>query len=123
MMMEDKAGIKFNGSTDFSRFRTKMLAFGALKKGFDTALLSDLNITAGSLDETVNKVLRKDAWSYLMIALDGAALQLVDNLNPQNPYVARQMLIQRYDPADVEAYARLNQEFTLYTMEDPYDNP
>ena len=84
MNFEDKAGLRFDGTSDFSRFRTKMLAFGALKKGCDKAYLQDLPITPGHADEKVNKELRTDAWSYLMIALDGAALQLVDSIDLRN---------------------------------------
>ena len=58
-----------------------------------------------------------------MIFLDGAALQLVDNLSSQNPYEAWNMLVQRYDPADIEAYARLHQEFSFCTIDYPYDCP
>ena len=101
MMPEDRMGLKFNGTTNFSRFRTKMLAYGVLKKGFDKALLHDLNISSTCPDRDKNLELRQEAWSYLMIALDGAALQLVDNLSSQNPYEAWNMLVQRYDPADI----------------------
>src|SRR5687767_342808 len=100
-----------------------MLAFGALKKGCNKAFLSDLDINAAYTDQAVHLEMRQDAWSYLMIALDGPTLQLVDNLNPQNPFVAWNMLVQRYDPADVEAYARLNHEFSLSHMDDLYDCP
>src|SRR5687767_13602095 len=122
-IMDEKTGLRFDGGGDFGRFRTKMLAFGALKKGCNKAFLNDLDISPGCTDEAANLEMRQDAWSYLMIALDGPALQLVNNISPQNPYVAWNMLVQRYDPADVEAYARLNQEFSQSQMDDPYDCP
>src|SRR5688572_155589 len=103
------------GQVILQRFRTKMLAFGALKKSCDLSLLNDLDITPGSPDEKKNTELQTDAWRYLMIVFNGAALQLVDSIDPQSPFKTWEMLCQRYDPNDVEAYARLNQGFSFCT--------
>src|SRR5687768_8823426 len=111
--MDDKSLVKFDCTTYFGRFRTKMLRFGALIMGFDQAFTQDLDIYAGSANEAKNKASRVEAWSYLMIALDGAALQSVDNITSQNPYEAWELLTKKHDPADIEAYARLNQEFNF----------
>ena len=58
MMPEDRMGLKFDGTTDFSRFRTKLLAYGALKKGFDKALQNDLDISTTNPDKDKNLELR-----------------------------------------------------------------
>ena len=93
-----------------------MLAFGALRKGFDQAFTSNLDITPQSADEAKNTALRVEAWSYLMIALDGAALQAVENITSKNPYDAWEHLVKKYDPSDIESYARLNQELWMIHM-------
>ena len=117
---------KFSGSSnqDFELFRTKLIAIGALKDGFHEAYLKDLTIkTQDAVVDALNAKLVTIAWSHLLIVLEGPPGQMVKNITSQNPYKAWKVLCQRYEPMDVEAYTRINQEFESCTMEDPYEDP
>ena len=119
---------KFDGNSskmDFETYETRILAIGALKDGFDTALLSDLPITLTAVppDPVIetNKKLRKVAMGYLVLTLDGPPLHLVKGCT--NPFEAWKLLINMYKPRTMDEYARLNSQFENTELDDPYDDP
>jgi len=104
---------KFDGNSlkmDFETYETRLLAIGAIKDGFDAALLTNLPITSISLPPDpiieTNIKLRNLAKSYLVLTLDGPPLNLVKGC--ANPYDAWQLLISMYKPKTMNEYARLN---------------
>ena len=68
----DNPNFKFDGRGDFLRFKTKIIAFGTLKGGFHKAFTTQMNASVPA-----ELAIMEEAWSYLMIALDGQALNLV----------------------------------------------
>jgi len=101
------------------------LAIGAIKDGFDTALLTDLPITLTTVppDPVIetNKKLRNLAKSYLVLTLEGPPLNLVKGC--VNPFDAWTLLISMYKPKTMDEYARLNSELENLELDDPYDDP
>src|SRR6476646_2017624 len=119
---------KFDGNIskmDFEAYETRILAIGALKDGFDTALLKDLPITLTTIppDPVIetNQKLRKIAMGYLVLTLDGPPLNLVKGC--QNPYDAWKLLVAKYKPQTIDEYARLNSQLESTELDDPYEDP
>ena len=84
---------KFDGNSskmDFETYETRLLAIGAIKDGFDEALLKDLPIISTSTPSDpvieANRKLRNLAKSYLVLTLEGPPLNLVKGCT--NPYDA-----------------------------------
>ena len=84
---------KFNGNSskmNFETYETRLLAIGAIKDGFDAALLTDLPIISTTTPPDPvfeNSIkLRNLAKSYLVLTLDGLPLNLVKGC--ANPYDA-----------------------------------
>src|SRR5688500_6638572 len=117
--------LKFDGTSrsNFREYKTKLLAIGALKGGFDDALLKDLPVKPGDPEEKANKEKNVATWSYLTLTLDGEPGQMITTISDQSPYKAWKMLCIMYDPSDVAAFTRLNQEFEMADLNDPYDDP
>src|ERR671920_409619 len=106
---------KFDGNSskmDFETYETRLLAIGAIKDGFDTALLTNLPIISSSVppDPVIetNKKLRNLAKSYLVLTLEGPPLNLVKGC--VNPFDAWQLLVSMYKPMTMDEYARLNSQ-------------
>ena len=119
---------KFDGNSskmDFETYETRILAIGALKDGFDTALLTDLPITSTTVPPDpiieVNQKLRRVAMGYLVLTLDGPPLKLVRSC--KNPYDAWKLLNDMYKPKTMDEYARLNSQLENLELDDPYDDP
>ena len=119
---------KFDGNSsklDFETYETRLLAIGAIKDGFDTALLTDLPITSTTVppDPVIetNKKLRNLAKSYLVLTLEGPPLNLVKGC--VNPFDAWTLLVSMYKPKTMDEYARLNSELENLELDDPYDDP
>src|SRR6476620_9744205 len=94
---------KFDGNSsklDFETYETRLLAVGAIKDGFDTALLTDLPIILTTVPPdpviATNKKLRSFAKSYLVLTLEGPPLNLVKECT--NPFDAWNLLIAQYKP-------------------------
>src|SRR5687768_16178689 len=117
--------LKFDGTSrsNFREYKTKLLAIGALKGGFDEALLKDLPVKPGDPDEKANKEKNVAAWSYPALTLDGVPGQMLTTISDQSPYKAWKMFCILYDPSDVAAFTRPNQEFEMADLEDPYGDP
>ena len=119
---------KFDGNSsklDFETFETRLLAIGAIKDGFDTALLQDLPIISASVPPDLvietNKKLRNLAKSYLVLTLEGPPFNMVKRC--ANPFDAWTLLIAQYKPMTIDEYARLNSELENLELDDPYDDP
>ena len=115
---------KFDGNSsklDFETYETRLLAIGAIKDGFDTALLTDLPITSTTVppDPVIetNKKLRNLAKSYLVLTLEGPPLNLVKGC--VNPFDAWTLLVSMYKPKTMDEYARLNSELENLELDDP----
>lgn len=119
---------KFDGNSsklDFETFETRLLAIGAIKDGFDTALLKDLPIILTTVPPDwvieTNKKLRNHARSYLVLTLEGPPLNLVKGC--ANPFDAWNLLIAQYKPMTMDEYARLNSELENLELDEPYEDP
>jgi len=117
--------LNFDGTSrsNFREYKTKLLAIGALKSGFDEALLNDLPTIAGDTKEKENREKNVTAWSYLTLTLDGVPGQMLSTISDKKPYKTWKMLCNMYDPTDVSAFTRLNQELQMAELEDPYGDP
>lgn len=75
---------KFDGTStklDFESYKTKLMAIGALRNGFQKAYKTDLpiNLPETTLDPalTANEKLRATAMSYLILSTDGAPQNMI----------------------------------------------
>ena len=121
---------KFDGTStkdDFETFKTKLMAVGALKDGFQLVYLKDLVInppgtTTPNTTLTNIEKLRSTAMAYLILTTKGAPQDLIKPAGDDS-YLAWQLLTARYQPNTIKEYGQLREEMESYDMEDPYDNP
>ena len=117
---------RFDGinKAPFSYWKTRMLAMAKLNKGMDIAFKQP--IIADSQNPKFDQALydkREEAWNYLMLALDGAPLELVRAIPDEDPYTAWNLLKKKYEPTDVEAATAITQEMDLCEMDNFYGDP
>ena len=121
MKLEDSIRmLRFDGSikSDFSYYKSRMLAMVRLTDIMDVAYKKLIAIDAATTgyDKALHE-LREKAWSYLILSLDGPPLELVRVVPLEDPYAAWNLLLQKYEPTDVEAAAFITQEMDLCEME------
>jgi len=96
----------------------KLLAIGGIRGGWDDALENQLD-----LKDVANLKLNKQAWSYLMIMMEGEALRELDVITSKNAHEAWEHLKTKYEPKDDKAYADLEMKFAQCELESPRTNP
>jgi hypothetical protein len=126
MRFDDTKMLRFDGTnkSDFSYYKTRMLAMAKLNKGMDIAFKKQIEMDpkAQGYDKDEHE-LRDEAWSYLILSLDGPPLELVRVTPNEDPYAAWNLLKKKYEPTDVEAATAITQEMDLCEMEDFYGDP
>ena len=128
--MEPFHMLKFDDTStrvDFLSYKTKLMAFGALKDIFQLAYLTDLKINPSgstSLDPnlTANVKLRSTAMSYLILTTEGVPQDLIKPAG-NDPFLAWNLFTTRFQPNTIKEYARLREEMESHELEDPYNNP
>jgi len=120
MRMTRLAGVK----TKLSYYKSRMLAMARLTDNMDVAYKKFIPIdpTATGYDKTLHE-LREKAWSYLILSLDGPPLELVRVVPLEDPHAAWNLLVQKYEPTDVEAAAAILQDMDNCELEDIYGDP
>ena len=90
---------KFDGTSarlDFEFYKTKLMAIGALKDGFQKAYKQDLpiNVPGATLDPTLtaNEKLRAIAMSYLILSTDGTPQDMIKPAG-DDPHLAWKLLV------------------------------
>jgi hypothetical protein len=93
---------------EWPSFARKLLVLGKVKGGWDVALETQLDMTVMG-----NKKLNKLAWSYLILNLEGDALQeidMVEGKKERNAYAIWKHLDSKYEPRDHKACGDLKME-------------
>src|SRR5688572_17831609 len=108
--------IKYNGSNkmSFEEFSTKVLTIRVMNKGFNEALLQDLNIVQEAADQDKNIRECTVAWYYMMLALSGVLAAIVKQVTSKNPYKGWVALL----PSSIEALQHITQKMQTIDLKD-----
>ena len=121
--------LTFNGEKpeDWREWSIKTIAI-AMRKKWKAALFKDcenatVTVSAQTSEQKAEVKMNDDAWSYLVMACEGLAFNLITSVTEGNAFLAYSELLREFEPKNDDALVDVQEKYATCQIESPQEDP